>query len=736
MNGEPGASEERDSASDASDASASEEAGSVPQARRTADSEQVPSTAAASDESEAKGAIEAEADTETESATETEADGKAGTEAEDGAGAKSEAQAQAKSGAKSDVEDDGEAAAGAASKASAESSAASSASAPSTSAEPGREQEQDRKLDQKQDQEPSQNKSDRKQGQGNQSQGNQGQDSQGQGNQGQDSQGQGNQGQDSQAQDNSEDKPGPSSAASSSHTTSPAPSTSPALTDPERTSKFVALKDVEERRPAARPTARPAGPNAPAAGALPPTASPQAPGSGTTPAAHGTTTPGPDPDGLGRTRQQPLPPLPPLDLLAELTNTPPPPQTPLRTVLRRVKIWSPLVLLLVIVFAVAQAVRPLPEPTLSLTADERFVFDGEKPSMPWPSEGQAAMEVEGVGSFGMSGEQKPAPIASVAKVMTAYIILRDHPIKQGDGPMITMDKQAEEDAAKSAEGESTVEVREGQKISEKEAIQAVMLASANNVARRLARWDADTEKAFVEKMNATAKQLGMTNTHYTDPSGLTASTVSTAADQVKLGKKAMENPLFREVVSQSSYVDVNGTEQKNWNRLVPVDGVMGIKTGTTTKAGGNLLFAATKEVGGTRQTIIGAVLSQPAAARDDSILTGALDAGNALMQAARGVLEAKTVVRKGDVVGTVDDGLGGTTPVVATKDVTAVGWPGLTVELKLADNGKSLPHQAEAGTEVGVLRVGDGTASAVEVPVALKENLSEPGFADKLTRVG
>src|SRR5690606_39889165 len=101
-----------------------------------------------------------------------------------------------------------------------------------------------------------------------------------------------------------------------------------------------------------------------------------------------------------RTTQQPLPPKPPLDLLAELTNTPPPPETPLRTAVRRVKIWTPLVLLLVIIFAVVQNMRPLPEPTLDLTAEDRFTFEGGKVDIPWPADGQAALDVQGIGSFG------------------------------------------------------------------------------------------------------------------------------------------------------------------------------------------------------------------------------------------------------------------------------------------------------------------------------------------------
>ncbi|ASY34320.1 D-alanyl-D-alanine carboxypeptidase [Streptomyces sp. CLI2509] len=441
--------------------------------------------------------------------------------------------------------------------------------------------------------------------------------------------------------------------------------------------------------------------------------------------------------GAEETRQQPLPPKAPLDLLAELTNTPPPPETPMRTVVRRFKIWTPLVLLLVVVLGVVQAVRPLPQPTLALTAATTYQFSGKAAPMPWPKSGQAAMDVDGLGSFGSSGAQKPVPIASVAKVMTAYLVLRDHPVKKGgDGASITMDQKAEDDAGLSAQNESTVDVRAGQKLSQKEAIEAIMLASANNIARQLARWDAGSEKDFVAKMNKAADELGMKNTTYTDPSGLNKTTVSTAEDQVKLGKVAMKDPLFREVVRMPAYVDSNGKTQTNWNRLVPMNNTVGIKTGTTTAAGGNLLYAATKEVGGTTRTIVGAVLAQPPAPEDNSILTGALNAGKALIEAAQGTLVAEKVVKKGDVVGSVDDGLGGTTPVVAAKDLTAVGWPGLTVRLKLVDDGTALPHEAAAGTKVGVLRAGDGTSSAVEVPVVLRSALSEPGLGTKLTRLG
>ncbi|WUU18616.1 D-alanyl-D-alanine carboxypeptidase [Streptomyces sp. NBC_00663] len=438
--------------------------------------------------------------------------------------------------------------------------------------------------------------------------------------------------------------------------------------------------------------------------------------------------------GPERTTQQPLPPKPPLDLLAELTNTPRPPETPLRTTVRRVKIWTPLVLLLAVIFAVVQSVRPLPTPTLQLTAEDSYSFDGSKVDIPWPADGQGALDVQGIGSFGSSGDQKPVPIASVAKVMTAYLVLRDHPLKSGaKGPNIKIDQTAQDEGAAKSD-ESKVSVTAGDALSQREALESILIASANNIARLLARWDAGSEKAFVEKMNDAAEDLGMTNTTYTDPSGLNNTTVSTAVDQVKLAKKAMEYPAFREVAAMMSYDDYKGQNHPNWNQLVGKNDVVGIKTGTTTSALGNLVFAAKKEVNGETRTIVGAVLRQPAGGLDNTILSAALTAGDQLIRAAQGALESATIIKKGEVVGYVDDGLGGHTPVVATKDVTAVGWSGLTVKLTFAAD--DVPHTAKAGTKVGTLTVGDASAGAVAVPVALQTDLAEPGFTDKLTRLG
>ncbi|MEE1764712.1 D-alanyl-D-alanine carboxypeptidase [Streptomyces sp. SP18BB07] len=478
----------------------------------------------------------------------------------------------------------------------------------------------------------------------------------------------------------------------------------------ERTSKFVALKPLDETT-ALRP---PAAPNtAPPAPAEATRALPQV---------------GPE-----RTTQQPLPPKPPLDLLAELTNTPPPRQTPVRTFIRRVKIWTPLLILLVIVFAVVQAVRPLPTPTLALTADASYAFEGDKVSLPWPAEGQGWMDVNGIGTIDSFGEQKPVAIGSVAKAMTAYVILKDHPMKAGSkGAMIPVDAKAETEGGYDKDGESTLNtVKEGDELSQYDAIAAIMIPSANNIARLLARWDSKgSEEGFVKKMNAAAKDLGMKNTTYTDPSGLKETTVSTAEDQVKLGNELVKMKALTDITRLPEWKDPSGLKHRNYNTLVPYDNAIGIKTGSTTAAGGNLLFAATKEVGGETAIVVGAILGQHTPPIIDTVNAVSKTA----MVAAQDAVTSDTILKKGDVVGYVDDGFGGRTPVVATKNVAAVGWAGKTVKLEL-DASATIPNEAKSGTEVGTLIVGDGAGEGVEVPVALQKPLAEPDFLTRLTRV-
>src|SRR5581483_3332098 len=234
------------------------------------------------------------------------------------------------------------------------------------------------------------------------------------------------------------------------------------------------------------------------------------------------------------------------------------------------------------------------------------------PRTVWPAYGEAAVQV-GRASIQAGPNQHEAAIASVAKVMTAYVVLRDHPLQPGeDGPRITLtDADAADTDRRRGLRQSVVSIAVGEQLTERQALQALLLPSANNIAAVLARWDAGSVERFVVRMNAFARSLGMTHTRYTDPSGYDDTTVSTAADQVRLVDRAMRLPVFASIVATpSAMLPVAGTVHTT-NRLLGYDGFVGVKTGSTAAAGGCFAFRAIRWIDGRRTTITGVVLGQP-----------------------------------------------------------------------------------------------------------------------------
>ena len=126
-----------------------------------------------------------------------------------------------------------------------------------------------------------------------------------------------------------------------------------------------------------------------------------------------------------------------------------------------------------------------------------------------PATGQGAVAVLGSGLMAASPAQPVVPIASLTKMMTAYVILHDHPLRPGaSGPTLTMDTHnvAEWVQADSTD-ESNVGIKKGEVLTEYQLLEALLIPSADNVAVMLAEWDAGSVPAFVAKMNATARSL-------------------------------------------------------------------------------------------------------------------------------------------------------------------------------------------------------------------------------------
>jgi D-alanyl-D-alanine carboxypeptidase (penicillin-binding protein 5/6) len=247
------------------------------------------------------------------------------------------------------------------------------------------------------------------------------------------------------------------------------------------------------------------------------------------------------------------------------------------------------------------------------------------PGTVWPANGQAAVQV-GQSQVEAGPNQHAAAIASVAKVMTAYLVLRDHPLRLGqDGPTIMLtDADVVDTDRRRRQEESVVSVAAGERLTELQALQALLLPSANNIAAVLARWDAGSAERFVARMNETARSLGMTHTRYTDASGYDDATVSTAADQVRIVDRAMRVPAFASIVATpSATLPVAGTVH-NTNTLLGYDGFVGVKTGSTAAAGGCFAFRAIRWIDGKRTTITGVVLGQPG---NDQVAAGLAAAG-------------------------------------------------------------------------------------------------------------
>ena len=294
---------------------------------------------------------------------------------------------------------------------------------------------------------------------------------------------------------------------------------------------------------------------------------------------------------------------------------------PARPTTRQIRIrWIRVTGLLVVVAAITAFGHRLPASSSSTAespvdvprSEHRGALGEALPSTVWPAHGQAAVQI-GQSQVQAGPNQHAAAIASVAKVMTAYLVLRDHPLRLGqDGPTITLtDSDVADTDRRRRQQESVVPIAAGEQLTERQALEALLLPSANNIAAVLARWDAGSADRFVARMNATARSLGMTHTRYTDPSGYDDSTVSTAADQVRIVDRAMRLPVFASIVATpSAMLPVAGIVHST-NTLLWRNGFVGVKTGSTAAAGGCFAFRAIRWIHGKRTTISGVVLGQP-----------------------------------------------------------------------------------------------------------------------------
>jgi serine-type D-Ala-D-Ala carboxypeptidase (penicillin-binding protein 5/6) len=269
-----------------------------------------------------------------------------------------------------------------------------------------------------------------------------------------------------------------------------------------------------------------------------------------------------------------------------------------------------------------------------LKGDENLssLFDGQDRSYlstdGWPPRGQGAY-VLGSGRPAVSPHEQPVPIASLAKVMTAYVVLKHYPLHPGDGGrrFVVGQDDVLDTEARRRDGQSVVAVRAGEQLTERDALMAILLPSANNVAVLVARLLDGSTASFVAEMNRTARALGMSHTTYTDPSGYDGGTVSTALDQLILAQVVAKNETLAAMMATRSYWLPVAGQVTNTNALLGHDGFVGMKTGSDEAAGGCLMFRAVWPTESGHVTVIGVVLGQ----RGDNLIIAGLYAAKQLV---------------------------------------------------------------------------------------------------------
>ena len=416
------------------------------------------------------------------------------------------------------------------------------------------------------------------------------------------------------------------------------------------------------------------------------------------------------------------------------------------------------VVALLAVVGTERAVRPLAQPVIATVQHTSKVVPGTSPAFPWPSQGQAAVAIPALGYAEQSGPELPVPVASLAKMATAVVVLRDHPMPMGSsGPsiLITGD-EASQFGVDLANNETTIPLQAGESITELQLLQALMVASANDAAYTLAEWDAGSQAAFVAKMNGLATSVGAVNSHFVDSSGFDPQSVSTAADMLRIAATGMAIPAFAWVVDEPAATVPMAGVITNVVALIGTNGIVGVKSGYTSQAAGCMVLAARRTVGGHSLLVLAAVLGQklqpppagattPPAAGAPTTTTvpyNALEAQYPLLYAgplaeellyvSESGVTPVVLTRTGEVMGTATAEWAGSRralPAIATTTTMLLGVPGQ----RIASVMTPMPYRGRAivPDQVGTIRFSLGREAAV-VPLARRGALVLPDWTWKV----
>jgi D-alanyl-D-alanine carboxypeptidase (penicillin-binding protein 5/6) len=307
-----------------------------------------------------------------------------------------------------------------------------------------------------------------------------------------------------------------------------------------------------------------------------------------------------------------------------------------------------------------------------------------------------------------------APIASITKLMTVLVTL-DH---------AKWDDVVHVRSVATAVGESTINLRAGERITVGDLIKAALIQSANDAAVALAdhvgRGD---RQAFVELMNEKAEELGLERTQFVRPDGLDiGGHYSTARDVTTLAQAAMRVPQIRAIVRLRTDAIAGGRRLHTWNDLLgEFAGLYGVKTGHTAAAGW-CEVAAVRRYGVTLYTT---VLGSPTRSQRNSDLASLLRWGISRYRQVWVVQPGRVYVRAAVGYGKR------AVPIVARRPLALpvrVDKP--LVERIVAPSALELP--VERGERVGEVRVYSGKRLVARRPLVVARSVERPGLAGRI----
>jgi len=280
---------------------------------------------------------------------------------------------------------------------------------------------------------------------------------------------------------------------------------------------------------------------------------------------------------------------------------------------------------------VAMQIPLLHRPARTYVALPTPIATATSATLVWPSVGSAALDIPALGVM-TSHKQAVVPIASLTKMMTAYVALQHLPLSIGEtGPChtVTTDDLETYNQLIGLDA-SSVPVDVGEQLCESQLLEGVLVHSAANYAVMLANMVDDSNIGFVALMNEDAQTLGLRQTTYVDVTGLSPNDLSTATDQARLAAVLMTSALVRSIVIQTSVVLPVGGVENSFTPDVGMDDVIGVKSGRTLAAGGCDVMAVTFQDGDATRVLYAVVLGQ----QGGDLLTPAGEAALALADSA------------------------------------------------------------------------------------------------------